>query len=178
MKCILSGLICFLLLTPLAHAQRRQVTFCGGAANDLYLLLKREHFRVQRYATPEMAIGHAPEGTGVLIVSDTYPEAGNGITEAAWEKAKSKRLKLYVEYPASFPGLDISGEIFKAKVERGVVTGDFFGPRLPPMSLLGINDCHVLNVKVDSPLIVLAKVAGFTRAEYGISDVKTYPLLF
>jgi hypothetical protein len=35
-----------------------------------------------------------------------------------------------------------------------------------------------LPVKVEDPLIVLGKVAGFNRAAYGIEDIQTYPLLF
>src|SRR5688500_7873480 len=46
------------------------------------------------------------------------------------------------------------------------------------MSLLGIHNCHVLPVQVDQSLIVLAKVVGFDKAEFGLKDTKTYPLLF
>src|SRR5690606_21805630 len=53
-----------------------------------------------------------------------------------------------------------------------------FGEKLKPLSILGINDAYVLPVTVPDPLIVLAKVVGLDKAEYGIDDVQTHPLLF
>jgi hypothetical protein len=46
------------------------------------------------------------------------------------------------------------------------------------MDLLGIHSTTVIPAKIADPLIVLGKVAGFDKAVYGITDVKTFPLLF
>jgi hypothetical protein len=171
-----TGLI--LCVSTSAWPQQIPLAFSGSAANDLYMLLQKEDFDLKRYDTPEEAVMHAPKGTAVIIVSDSYPEVTSGISAELYKKIKRKGLKLYIEYPASFPGLEISPQVFQANLERGVVTSDVFGTKLPLMSVLGINDCYALQVKVKDPLIVLAKVAGFDKAEYGVSDVETFPLLF
>lgn len=171
-------LIFFLCVITSAHGQRISVSFCGSDQNDLYLLLKKEDFDLKRYATPEDAVNNAPQGSAVIIVSDSYPKKSGGIPPTVLTTSKRKQLKLYVEYPASFPALQIEPEVFHAHLERGVVTSDVFGSNLKPMSLLGINDCYAIRIKVKEPLIVLAKVAGFDKAEYGVSDVETHPLLF
>ncbi len=93
-------------------------------------------------------------------------------------KRKKKSLRLYIEYPTAFPGLSIPAEPLETHLERGVITADIFGAQLPSMSLLGIHNCHVLPVEVKDPLIVLAKVVGFDKAEYGLADTRSYPLLF
>ncbi|WP_205500086.1 hypothetical protein [Rufibacter psychrotolerans] len=41
-----------------------------------------------------------------------------------------------------------------------------------------MNDSYVLPAKVDNPLLILAKVVGLDKAEYGIDDVEKHPLLF
>jgi hypothetical protein len=175
MQCILA---CLVLTVISSCSGKPRISFCGSDRSDLYLLLKEEPFRLSRYNTPEDAIDRAPEGTGVIIVSDSYPVISVGVSPEAVEKAKKKRLRLYVEYPASFPGLKIPRNAKKATLERGVITSNVFGDKLKPMALLGINDCHFLQVNAKDPMIILARVAGFDRAEYGIDDVVRYPLLF
>ncbi|MEX2592810.1 MAG: hypothetical protein WD426_08545 [Anditalea sp.] len=179
-KCIYFHSIFFLLLLTSAYGQKMVISFCGSNENDLYLLLEKENFELRSYANPGEAIENAPEGTGVIIVSDTYPEVSftSPITQQMLNMAQRKKLKLYMEYPASFPGLEIIPKPVATRLERGVVTSDVFGDNLKPMSLLGINNCHILPVKVSDPLIVLGKVVGFDKAEYGLTHTKTYPLLF
>lgn len=158
----------------------KEVYFYGNARNDLYRLLQREGFTVKKYDTPEAAVKAAPKGAGVFILADNYPQTDpvNRISPELLDAANKKSLKLYIEYPAAFSGLNIPDKPVETHLERGVVTKDVFGGTLPPMSLLGIQNCHVLPVDVKDPLIVLAKVVGFDKAEYGLTDTKTYPLLF
>ena len=174
--------IYILLCTGLtAHAEKgKEVYFYGNVRNDLYRLLQREGFTIRKYSTPEAAVKAAPQGAGVLILGSNYPQADplNRITQQLLDEAGKKSLRLYIEYPASFPGLDIPAKPLETKFERGVITADVFGDELAPMSLLGIHNCHILAVNADNPLIVLAKVVGFDKAEYGLADTKTYPLLF
>lgn len=174
--------ICILLATGLtAHAGKgKEVYFYGNARNDLYRLLQREGFTVRKYSTPDAAVKAAPRGAGVFILANNYPQADpvNRITRQLLDEAGKKSLRLYIEYPSSFPGLDIPGKPIETKFERGVITADVFGSGLAPMSLLGIHNCHILPVAAGNPLIVLAKVVGFDKAEYGLADTKTYPLLF
>jgi len=174
--------IYILLCTGLtAYAQKgRKVYFYGNVQNDLYRLLQREGFTISKYSTPEAAVKAAPQGAGVLILASSYPQADpvNRITRQLLDEANKKSLRLYIEYPASFPGLNIPAKPLETKFERGVITADVFGAELAPMSLLGIHNCHILPVTAGNPLIVLAKVVGFDKAEYGLADTKTYPLVF
>ncbi|RPE09214.1 hypothetical protein EGT74_19620 [Chitinophaga lutea] len=163
-----------------AAAAPKTVYFYGNARNDLYRLLQREGFTVKKFPTPEAAVEAAPKGAGVFLLADNYPQPDpvNRISRQLLDDAAKKSLRLYVEYPSAFPGLDIPAKPVETQLERGVVTADVFGASLAPMSLLGIQNCHVLPVAAARPMIVLAKVVGFDKAEYGLADTKTYPLLF
>ena len=46
------------------------------------------------------------------------------------------------------------------------------------MSLLAIHDCHFLEMEAEEPHLVLAKVAGYDTAAYGLQGIETFPLLF
>ncbi len=166
-----------LVITP-PGAKKATLSFCGSIDNDLYVVLKKENVSLKHFADPEAAIMAATNGTGVFIIADGYPGKTVNIKPGSLQLAAKKKLRLYIEYPASLPGLNIPDTIVKTNFERGVITSDVFGKELARMSLLGINDAHILAVDVKSPLIVLGKVAGYNKAEYGIEDVKTYPLLF
>jgi hypothetical protein len=170
-------LCCCLYLTAIC-GDKVNIYFCGSERNDLYQLLKREGMAVHRFDSPAEAVGQAGKGMVVCIVADGYPATTNHISPEVLATAKQKALRLYIEYPDALSGISIDNKPVATKLERGVVTAGVFGAGLPPMSILGVNDCHVLSVKVKEPLIVLAKVAGFNKAEYGVSDVPTYPLLF
>jgi hypothetical protein len=174
---ILISLLCY--IGPL-HAKDRPLFFCGSTANDLYRLLQQEGFSIKQFNTPETAIHTAASGDAVFIVSADYPAADpkNRITPDLLKEVTQKKLQLYIECPAAFPGLDLPGKAIATRLERGVITSNVFGETLPPMSLLGIHNCYVLPVTVEHPLMVLARVVGFDKAEYGLDSTKTYPLLF
>ena len=176
MKLILSLLLFFSIS---GYGQKHtEVYFCGKETNDLYGVLKEEGYRIRRFDAPARLVGEAPRGAAVFIVADDYP-AGKNPVEREWlEAARNKNLRLYLEYPDQFPGLSVPEKPLRARLERGVVMSTAFGKDLPPMRILGINDAHILPVKDDNPLLVLALVAGFDKAEYGIGDVPAYPLLF
>ncbi len=181
MKYFVSSLIFYLVffvMTADSQSQRSRINLCPNAKSDLYKLLHKEGMDVIVYKTPEQAIMHAMNGTGVFILSDSYPNHKTLINIKLLGIAKKKNLRLYIEYPASLPELDIHDTTVATNLERGVVVSDVFGENLKPMSILGINDCYVIPVNVNDPLIVLGKVAGFNNAVYGINNVKCYPLLF
>ena len=166
-----------MVLAPAAPA-KPEISFCGSNQNDLYIVLKKENFNLKRYTTAEAAIKSAPENTGVFVIADDYPEKKNDISPELLQIAERKRLRLYIEYPDSLPELKITDTVIKTKLERGVITSNVFGDYLKPMSILSINDCHLIPVDEKNPLMVLGKVAGFDKAEYGINDIQTYPVLF
>ncbi len=158
----------------------KPVYFYGNEKNDLYQLLKREGFVVKKMVSPQAAIQAAPKGSGVFIIANAYPklDPANKITRELLNTAAKKELRLYVEYPSQFPGLEVPAEPIETHFERGVITSNVFGAKLDTMSLLGIHNCHILPVQASKPLIVLAKVVGVDKAEYGLANTETYPMLF
>lgn len=145
--------------------------------NDLYLTLKQNDIPCVRYNTPEEAINHAEEETGVLILADGYPLNPTEIDAALYKKAGSKKLRLFVEYPSYLPGLTI-GAPRTTLLERVVVSTDEIKD-LTRMQILTLHDCNYLPVSVKKPLLSIGKVAGFDRAVYGLDkDANPSALLF
>lgn len=177
-KTILICILCLLQVVVYANSKTNPIIFCGSKTNDLYKVLQKNGFEVDTYSSASNAINSVPKNSAVFIVADGYPDKKNAISLELLELAKQKHLKLYIEYPANLPRINVSDTVIETRLERAIIVSKSFGNDLKPMSILGVNDCHILPAKVDSPLIVLAKVAGFDKAVYGINDVKTYPLLF
>lgn len=153
------------------------LVFCCAADNDLYRVMTAGGQSQARVETPAAAIENAPEGAGVLILADGYPQKTTAVEPALFEQAAKKKLRLYVEYPAALPGLKVAAPR-RATLERVVVASDAFGPALARMQLLAVHDCHFVEVEAAQPYLVVAKLAGFDRAVYGLDDVKAYPILF
>ncbi len=155
--------------------------FSCSAQNDLYSLMVSTGKEYPRFDNPEDAVNAAPEGSGVLILADSYPNTPTEISSTVYEKARSKKLRLYVEYPSEMPGVKI-GKAKKGEVwERAVVATEAFEPNLSMLRILQINDCHVLPIEPDTDSLgpadlVLARIAGYNKAVYGLPDVTT-PLL-
>lgn len=169
-----------LLLAAVAYSQtnRQRIDLCCNRTNDLYVLLRKDHVPVKVYNTPGQAISNAADSSGVLILADNYPRQKTSISGRLLATARKKDLRVYIEYPESIPDMDIPDTVIVTKYERAVVTSDVFGEALKPMSILGINGCHVIPTDAKEPLIVLGRVAGFNKAAYGLNGVKTIPLLF
>jgi hypothetical protein len=162
-----------------AVKQPKTLYFYGNIDNDLYKLLRNEGFKVTLCSNPLAAIQAAPDGTPVFLIAATYPEKDPQmqITTSMLNQASAKNLRLYIECPDSYPGLDIAAKPVETTLERGVVTTDIFGNSLDSMSLLGIHDCFLWPSNVKNSLIVMAKVAGVDKAKYGLTHTVVYPLL-
>ena len=165
------------LICPAFGKSTQLVISCSDERNDLILLLSRNGYHFSRYPNPLEAVKQTPAGGGLLILSDGYPFDKNEIDEGVFNIAKERKIKLYVEFSDNIPGVKKANGILKTEFERAIITSDFFGRELKPMDILGINGV-VLELEDKDPLVVLGKVAGVYKAEYGISDVTTYPLLF
>ncbi len=152
-------------------------TFSSSPDNDLYAALCAAGLHCARYATPAEAVSAAVPGTGVLILADGYPAHRTEVASVVLDEARRKRLRLYVEYPASLAGIEF-GEAQDAKLERGVVTSDFFGESLPAMRIVMLHRCRFVPARVERAHLVLARVAGVDTAVYGLSDTARYPVLF
>lgn len=152
-------------------------TFACSAENDLYRVLAASGVKCPRFATAAEAVRAAPEGSGVLVLADGYPDKPTPVETAVFDEAAKKRLRLYVEYPAQLPDMEI-GAPKDVKYERGVVTSDFFGESLRPMRIVLVSSCRYLPVKAAKRHLVAAKVAGVDTAVFGLKDTAAEPLLF
>lgn len=153
------------------------VYFSGNADNDLYRVLVSEGVDVVRYDTPGEALENADNGSGLIVTSPGYPAVSVKLDSDFLKTVRSKNLRLYAEYVGRYPGIETDSLPYHGKLERGVVTSDFFRPGLSKMDIIGLNDCYIIPAKVDDPLLVYAKVAGFDNATYGLTDTDVYPML-
>lgn len=152
------------------------LAFACRPNNDLYSALAAAGEVYPRFDNPAEAIAGTRTGGAVLLLADGYPEKRVELSPGALEEAARKRLRIYVEYPAALPGIDL-GAPRTAAWERAVVTGEGLGADLPPMSLLAVHACRYLPVRAANPEIVLARVAGYGRAVFGLPK-EYFPLLF
>lgn len=153
-----------------------QLIFSCYENNDLYKVLSAGSREYPRYDTPDEAVQKAPNGAGLLILADGYPDKTTNIASESFELAEKKNLRLYIEYPKNLPGIE-AGKPREAVLERGVVTSDVFGNSLSTMRIIMVQDCHFVPVTAEKVHIVAARVAGFDSAVYGLPK-QTYPLLF
>lgn len=158
-----------------ASGNPKNITLSCRADNDLYILLKENKITCSRYNSPEEAINNAKEGSGVLILADGYPAKTTAINTSHYEKGRSKKLRLYVEYPSFLPGIEV-GSPRGTHWERAVISSDVFSPSLQKLWILAIHDCRFITIKAANSDIVIARVAGFDTAVYGLPK-ETYPLL-
>lgn len=145
--------------------------------NDLFLALQKSGYECRRFDTHEQAIENAPQGSSVLLLSDNYPTSPTKASDMLFKKAEEKNLRLFVEYFSAIPGLNISPPKH-AQWERCVVSSAAFGESLPLLRIMMAHDCYFTPVETNAEsLLVLARVAGFDRAVFGLPE-KKYPILF
>src|SRR5690606_9257388 len=118
------------------------------------------------------------KGDVLIFAADSYPTGKIKLDEEFYQTVRSKGFKVYVEYPSYISGVATKDSVLNMELERGVVASDKMGSNLKRLTILGINDSYVVQTKVDNPLLIIAKVAGLNKAEYGIDDVVQHPLLF
>lgn len=155
------------------------IAFIGSSQNNLYQLLIDNDVEVNRYDDLNVALNSEDKIEGMIIVADGYPDARAEITDEQYRKILGKKIRVYIEYPSFIPGLKLPSEPYVGNLERAVVTSKLLG--LPEMSLLTVHGCHIIPIQsnqVKNTLMVYAKVAGFDKAEYGLTDTRVYPLLF
>jgi hypothetical protein len=163
-----------------SSAAPRQLVVSSSSENDLYKSIAAGGRAPIRRDTPAAAIEAAPEGGAVLILADGYPAERAYVPLELYGRARSKRLRLYVEYPSHVPALEL-GATRQTSWSRGVVASDAFGASLPRLRILGLHDCHFLPITLPgsiTPHLVLARVAGFDSAVYGLPETDVHPMLF
>lgn len=160
------------------QSDRCLIVFCCDSNNDLYQVFsKNSDFDVLRYDTPLSAVENAPSGSGLLILSNDYPHKSVLIDSLTFEKARLKSLKLYIEFPEYIPELQLN-QIMHSDKDRLVLTRSTEKLDLLKDDILELHDCYFKQINFDDALIVLAKVAGYDSAVFGLSDTSNYPILF
>ncbi len=165
----------FLLLNFGASAQ---LYISAGIGDELVKVLKQNSVGFKQFPTNTAAINAAKTGAGVLLFAQGYPEQRNVLSAKNLYDIKVKRLKVYIEYPASFNKLYFRDTLHKVSLERVVVSANALKP-LDSLSILALNDMSLLLPTINrKAYLTAAKVAGFDYAEYGYSDVTNHPVLF
>lgn len=173
-----TALFLFILLSTIEVQGRNKVFFVGNQTNDLYMLLQSNGIEIIHCNNLKDAIPYIGNNTPLIITADLYPSERVQISKEQYDIITKSGARMYIEYPSIVPGYQLSQNTYIGTLERGVISSDFFGKKLPPLSILGINDCHLIPINVNEPLITFAKVAGFNIAQFGLKDTKTWPLLF
>jgi len=144
--------------------------------NDLYRVLVDSGYIHPIFRSVSDALEKAPLGSAVLLLADDYPRVCYRINDELLNIAASKDLRMYIEYPAYLPNMDV-GEPRTTQWERVVVSSDFFTPNLEKYSILSLHGCWFLPVEAERSHLVLARVAGYRKAIYGLPREK-FPILF
>lgn len=173
----LSLTACILAASAAAENTASELVFACEESNDLYRAVRECVGPCRRYDSGPAAVRAASTGAGVLILADSYPDNTTELDDELFEIAAKKRLRVYLEYPGHLPGVAV-GQPQDTKFERAVVTSDAFGPNLQPMRIMMINGCRFTPIETTDPHIVIAQVAGFDTAVYGLKDTVAHPVLF
>ena len=157
---------------------------CPEKGNDLVSLLQNEGAKIKEYSSVEETLEEAPEGSAVLLLGSGYPDKVQTLTEKDVETIEKKGLKVYAEFALrlrSGTGENSSGtgevDLKEIGVERVVVTKTL-GDSLKPMDLLTINRAVYYETEATDPLMVIARVAGFDTAVFGLENTPNSPLVF
>jgi hypothetical protein len=167
-----------------AAADVPRLVVCSVADNDLVRILSDNGIRFARFEDAAQAVREAPSGAGVLILADRYPTNTTQIEPAVFAQAAGKNLRLYVEYPASLPQLEVGKPrahkkgVYGSNLEREVVTSDAFGATLRKNSIIMVQGCRYVPVAAPDPHLVVAHVAGYNQAVFGLPDKDVWPILF
>ena len=160
--------ICCLILTFASCKMKDEITCYGGSDSDLVQLLEKEGYTLKFYPSVSEALQNAPEKSGVLLLSDSYPVKGTSISQEDESLIEAKSLRVLVEFPQRIGTTD-SSKSDTLNLER-IVVCDSINTELPFMSLLSFNRCILKETSdsINHPILVAAKVAGFDKAVYGL----------
>lgn len=169
------GALAWLLLFALPGCRQADTVYCcAGGENDLLSLLEDEGYRVVRKDDVQRVLEQAPESSAVLLLSAGYPKRAQALTPAQRALIREKRLRVFAEYATLSDTVPQPDTI---AFERVVVV-DSLSPELRPMDLLSVNRGWYIRQQADHPLMVIAKVAGFDTAVYGLAETPNYPLVY
>lgn len=162
-----------------AHAQTQKplVIVCSNGTNDVVSVLQANDYHFKNIQDQLQAVKAAAPGGGVFFVADEYPQKRFVFQKGVAPIIAQKKLRIFIEYPASSTGYNLDKDTMQTQLERGVInTSKISGA--DSLDLIGVHNAYFVKSKAKEPLIIVAKVAGFEDAQFGISDVEHTPLLF
>lgn len=142
--------------------------FCCKESNDLISALRQSGYAPSIFSDTRQAISQAAAGTAVFLLADCYPTAGTVLNTDLLEAARTKALRLYVEYPEVLPN-QTSAEPHATVYERLVAAQDFGALRTGDIFVL--NGCHYHAFTTQEPAIIsICKLAGYDRSVFGLPE--------
>jgi hypothetical protein len=146
-----------------------------GEAGDLGRVLADSGYTYSLDENLDSLIGSMPSGGALFALAGEYPVPTLKVSAAVLKAAKTKGIKLFLEYPAALEGLEFKAPRSIA-YERSVICFDGIAG-LPAGSILMPCGSFFLPCEAAKPLILLARVAGYDKIAFGLPE-KVYPLLF
>lgn len=165
---------CLALCCVCSCGSRDTLYIYGGSDNDLSALLAAEGFSIATAADVPSLLDEAPEGAAVLLLSEGYPETPLHLSQSQLSLIKDKKLRVFADYATLADTLPVPRTI---EFERVVVV-DSLSPELRPMDILSVNRAGYIAENAADPLMVIAKVAGFNSAYYGLEGTEVHPLVY
>ncbi len=153
------------------------ISIYGHRENDLVQLLSSNGGKLVHYQDITEALEGAAVGGTLMVLAKDYPYDKTVLPEHFYEKAKEKKLKVFVEFPNRLAS-DTTGPITGTHKERLVVTSDFYGSELDLLSILDAGRYFFVQSPKGDSHIKGANVAGFKKAVYGLEDTPDHAILF
>src|SRR5215212_3779492 len=113
-------LVLLLLATTSSIAGTDPAFVACTETNDLYQAMKRGGATITRRDDPLRAAQDAPPESTLLVLADSYPTRLVELDQKFWDLVNAKDLRLYLEFPAKLPGVEL-GEQRSVAWERPVV---------------------------------------------------------
>ncbi len=170
--CAVAGGLLFASPAAAQSSARSRLVFCCKPENDLYNLLSQRGGKWQRFDRPGEAIRYAAPDSGVLILAEGYPDELTVVAPELFDLAAEKKVRIYIEYAKNVPGM-ISLDPRQVQTERVVVANDWFAPSLEKLSILSMHECSFVPMDAAYSFLVLARVAGFNTAVFGLEPWKS-----
>ncbi|MBM1108226.1 hypothetical protein JQC67_18885 [Aurantibacter crassamenti] len=167
----------FLNFSCTAIHPKPELYIVANQNNDLLKVLSKTELVYTVFEDVHTAMNEIPEHGKLMVLAQQYPEEKTVLPSDFYQKATTKKLKVYVEFP-EYLNAEESGKIFATKKERLVVTSEAFGQHLPEMSILDAGLFSYVSLSDRASLLQGAKVAGFKSAVYGLNKTEHFPVLF
>ncbi len=171
-------LICFLLIGQAkAQVRNTDIVIYSEGSHDIGTILNSNNYGFKSFTNQMDAVKAAKKGGGILFIASGYPKQRLSFDKGVAELLAKKKMKVFIEYPDVSTKLMVGADTLKTQLERGVVNTSVI-KGLDSLDLIGIHNAYVVQSAAKNPILIVAKVAGFDKAQYGISDVAPTPLLF